>query len=184
LFSNLENSVAMVVQLGVPTDNDTYVHRVGRTARAGASGESILLCFDFEKPLLHSRFPRAVGLTVDTIVPSASDVDGVKTMIATARKDESYANLLKGTYSAYLGYQISMRIRQNMTPLETVAVVNKWILSCGCDVPPGVTPKQAYTLKGVEGLRIEPKKRSHRSGSSGERRGAPSRGDGPRRRRD
>jgi hypothetical protein len=42
-------------KLGIPSDNDTYVHRVGRTARAGTNGEAICLCFDFEKAHFFAR---------------------------------------------------------------------------------------------------------------------------------
>ncbi|MES1922844.1 hypothetical protein MHBO_004372, partial [Bonamia ostreae] len=35
--------LALVVQIGVPRDFETYVHRSGRTGRAGAIGKSVLL---------------------------------------------------------------------------------------------------------------------------------------------
>ena len=40
--------VSLVVQVGLPTDRDQYVHRVGRTARAGKAGQSLLLLAEFE----------------------------------------------------------------------------------------------------------------------------------------
>jgi superfamily II DNA/RNA helicase len=39
----LDMLVDIVVQFGVPLNGDTYVHRLGRTARAGRSGESFIL---------------------------------------------------------------------------------------------------------------------------------------------
>ena len=38
------------VQLGLPADKSQYIHRVGRTARAGKRGRSALLLSDFEAP--------------------------------------------------------------------------------------------------------------------------------------
>jgi len=38
------DNVSHVINYDVPHDPDSYVHRIGRTARAGASGESITLC--------------------------------------------------------------------------------------------------------------------------------------------
>lgn len=35
--------VELVINYNVPSDPDTYIHRVGRTARAGASGKALLL---------------------------------------------------------------------------------------------------------------------------------------------
>lgn len=37
------NDLSHVVQLGLPDDTETYVHRAGRTARAGRSGVSVVL---------------------------------------------------------------------------------------------------------------------------------------------
>lgn len=39
----LDMLVDVVIQFGVPLNGDTYVHRLGRTARAGRSGESFML---------------------------------------------------------------------------------------------------------------------------------------------
>jgi ATP-dependent RNA helicase RhlE len=57
----------MVVNFDVPTDSEVYVHRVGRTARAGARGLALtllspdewLLMADIEK-LVGETFPREV----------------------------------------------------------------------------------------------------------------------------
>ena len=38
------------LQLGLPADKAQYIHRVGRTARAGKRGRSALLLSDFEAP--------------------------------------------------------------------------------------------------------------------------------------
>jgi superfamily II DNA/RNA helicase len=39
----LDMVVDVVVQYGLPLNGDTYVHRLGRTARAGRSGQGIVL---------------------------------------------------------------------------------------------------------------------------------------------
>ena len=39
--------VTLVVQVGL-TERDQYIHRLGRTARAGKDGEGVMLCFDDE----------------------------------------------------------------------------------------------------------------------------------------
>jgi ATP-dependent RNA helicase RhlE len=44
--------VSHVVNFELPNVPETYVHRIGRTARAGASGIAISLCDDAERPLL------------------------------------------------------------------------------------------------------------------------------------
>ncbi|CAM9208434.1 unnamed protein product, partial [Phaeothamnion confervicola] len=44
--------VTTVVQVGLPTDRAQYIHRLGRTARAGKDGRGILLLADFERRFL------------------------------------------------------------------------------------------------------------------------------------
>ncbi len=46
------DGVSHVVNFELPDTPEAYVHRIGRTARAGASGRAISLCDDGERPLL------------------------------------------------------------------------------------------------------------------------------------
>lgn len=45
--------VSLVLQLGVPPNKDQYIHRIGRTGRAGKDGKSILLISPYEKKFLN-----------------------------------------------------------------------------------------------------------------------------------
>ena len=45
-------AVSHVVQFELPNVPEAYVHRIGRTARAGASGSAVAFCSDDERPLL------------------------------------------------------------------------------------------------------------------------------------
>src|SRR6267378_3862222 len=70
------DGIRMVVNFDVPTDPEVYVHRVGRTARAGARGLALtlispdewLLMADVEK-LIGQRFPREVIPGFEPSVP-------------------------------------------------------------------------------------------------------------------
>ena len=70
------DGIRMVVNFDVPTDPEVYVHRVGRTARAGAQGLALtlispdewLLMADVEK-LIGQRFPREVIPGFEPSVP-------------------------------------------------------------------------------------------------------------------
>ena len=46
--------VSYVFNYDLPNDPEDYVHRIGRTARAGASGTAISLCDADEMPYLRS----------------------------------------------------------------------------------------------------------------------------------
>jgi ATP-dependent RNA helicase RhlE len=46
------DAVSHVVQFELPNVPESYVHRIGRTARAGADGSAVAFCADDERPLL------------------------------------------------------------------------------------------------------------------------------------
>jgi len=46
------DAVSHVVNFELPFVPESYVHRIGRTARAGATGQAISLCADDERPLV------------------------------------------------------------------------------------------------------------------------------------
>jgi ATP-dependent RNA helicase RhlE len=45
-------NITLVVNFDLPSEPDNYIHRIGRTARAGASGRAITFCSDEELDLL------------------------------------------------------------------------------------------------------------------------------------
>jgi ATP-dependent RNA helicase RhlE len=55
--------ISHVVNYDLPVDAESYVHRIGRTARAGTSGVAISLCSHEERPLL-VRIERLIGRRV------------------------------------------------------------------------------------------------------------------------
>jgi ATP-dependent RNA helicase RhlE len=48
------DGVSHVVNFELPEVPEAYVHRIGRTARAGATGRAISLCDNAERPLLRA----------------------------------------------------------------------------------------------------------------------------------
>jgi ATP-dependent RNA helicase RhlE len=61
------DGISHVYNYELPEVAETYVHRIGRTARAGASGSAVALCDSEEKPLL-----RAIEKLLRKSVPVAS----------------------------------------------------------------------------------------------------------------
>mmetsp|Transcript_18252 Transcript_18252/g.58785 ORF Transcript_18252/g.58785 Transcript_18252/m.58785 type:complete len:617 (+) Transcript_18252:405-2255(+) len=72
--------VTAVIQVGMPSDRAQYIHRLGRTARAGKNGGGYLLLADFESFFLHDlrdlplkkRPPLAAGVAA-SMMPSIAD---------------------------------------------------------------------------------------------------------------
>ena len=61
-------NITLVVNFDLPMEPDAYVHRIGRTARAGASGHAVSFCSEEEVALL-----RQVERLIKKAVPVDSD---------------------------------------------------------------------------------------------------------------
>jgi ATP-dependent RNA helicase RhlE len=65
--------VSHVVNFELPEVPEAYVHRIGRTARAGATGRAISLCDNGERPLLRAieKLTRQTIESTDRRTPGA-----------------------------------------------------------------------------------------------------------------
>ena len=82
------DGVSHVIQFELPNVPEAYVHRIGRTARAGATGEAISLCADDERSLLRDiqkvtrqtipSFDRRNDRTLGAMVAVEAKLDGEK----------------------------------------------------------------------------------------------------------
>jgi ATP-dependent RNA helicase DeaD len=63
--------VDAVINYDVPTSNEYYIHRIGRTARAGKEGESYILYAPDEDKHLRQM----IRLTRSTVIPMRFDDD-------------------------------------------------------------------------------------------------------------
>ncbi len=64
--------VARVINYDLPNVPESYVHRIGRTARAGRDGEAIAFCSSDERPLL-----RDIEKLIGRPIPGATPLDEV-----------------------------------------------------------------------------------------------------------
>jgi ATP-dependent RNA helicase RhlE len=98
------DGISHVYNYELPEVAETYVHRIGRTARAGASGCAIALCDREERPLL-----KAIEKLLRTSVPVASGPlfaqaaeEGRKTMIAEAAAARANPGLVDRDRERYI----------------------------------------------------------------------------------
>ncbi len=67
--------ISHVLNYDIPYDTEAYVHRIGRTGRAGREGEAILFVAKREMRMLRS-IEKATGKTIETMgLPSVSDIN-------------------------------------------------------------------------------------------------------------
>ncbi|PWN28566.1 DEAD-domain-containing protein [Jaminaea rosea] len=171
-------NVSLVIQAGLPMNSDQYIHRLGRTARAGAAGRGVLLLSTFEQVFLSQPAIKALRLApldaakrarVQALQPSSQQsINYALTKVS----DETKAQ----TYQAALGYyNSSLRLLRWDKP-TLVATMNDYAFNGLGWKGPGTPPLLAQTvgkmsLKGVPGINVV----RQLPGKEG---GAPSRGGG------
>ena len=91
--------VSHVINFDIPYDTESYVHRIGRTGRAGRSGDAILFISHREKRLLF-QIEKTTNQKVEQMtIPSISDINEsrlgrFKTSVIEATKDDSIQSLI------------------------------------------------------------------------------------------
>lgn len=148
--------ITLVVQVGLPQSKAQYVHRLGRTARAGKCGEGILLLSEFERAFMqqlrgdknvHQRPP---------LTPEDVDDDDSRAVARALSRTSRLTFAM--AYSAWLGYYNSNTKTTRWSKPELVRRANHFATSvCGLPEPPALQAKTVgkMGLKGVPGLRIE-----------------------------
>ncbi|KAJ7228347.1 P-loop containing nucleoside triphosphate hydrolase protein [Mycena pura] len=108
--------VTLIIQPGLPANAEQYIHRLGRTARAGAGGRGMIILDEAEAFFLRDRTISGLGITP---VPSAATagsyrLDASLLAAASATTDALVARVSAETkaqaYRAFLGfYNSSLR---------------------------------------------------------------------------
>lgn len=95
--------VSLVVQVGVPSTREQYIHRLGRTGRAGREGEGVIVIAPFEKEFLSKDI---ADLPVEKLEPAPLEEEKV----AVNERAINYAiqamddEMIREVYTGYLGY--------------------------------------------------------------------------------
>ena len=143
--------MALSAQVGAPADRSQYIHRLGRTARAGKRGEGLLLLCDFEAYALKEL----TELPVTRVPPPAV---APATLAAVAGALARVPEETKGQcYQAWLGYYNGSLRKLGWDKHTLVRWANQLAGLIGCHELPVLQKKTVgkMGLKGVPGLRVE-----------------------------
>jgi ATP-dependent RNA helicase DeaD len=109
--------ISHVINYDIPLDTESYVHRIGRTGRAGRSGDAILFVTSRERHLLRA-IERATNSIVEPMdVPSANDVNQKRAETFKLRINEAIAHKDLDIYHDI----INQSIQENDHPIESIA---------------------------------------------------------------
>lgn len=78
-------SVDIVINFDVPTHSKDYIHRVGRTARAGRAGKAITLVTQYDVELLQ-RIEQVIGKKMEEWASDAEEVTLLKERVNEASR--------------------------------------------------------------------------------------------------
>jgi ATP-dependent RNA helicase MSS116 len=154
--------VTAVIQVGVAASVEQYVHRLGRTARAGKSGVGVIVLVDWESFFLREitkKFPVNPHPGASPAVPGGPNPLAAVSEPEAARISRAIAGLSRETklqtYQAFLGFYKGLLRNISMNPAALVATANKWA-ACMKLADPHIFAKAAgkMGLRGVPGLNI------------------------------
>lgn len=109
--------ISHVINYDIPYDTEAYVHRIGRTGRAGKTGEAILFVAPRERRLLRSIENDTKHKIEPLQLPSIKDVNQQR----VARFKESITSALTSEDIALFGNIIKEYQAETDTPLEQIA---------------------------------------------------------------
>ncbi|KAI0171881.1 DEAD-domain-containing protein [Hypoxylon sp. FL1284] len=151
-------NVSHVIQVGLPPDRDQYIHRVGRTGRAGNPGQGWLLLAQDEISEARERLP-GLPIKPNNSITAAKFQLGQDENVPESFEEVSkaYARVprssFQSVYNAVLGQKLGRRIQID----DVVALLNAWCMNgLGWSQPPAIAPSSARKrgLDRVRGIRL------------------------------
>ncbi|XP_051200459.1 DEAD-box ATP-dependent RNA helicase 31 [Lolium perenne] len=141
-------NVTLVVQLGVPSDRDQYIHRLGRTGRKGNEGSGVLLLAPWEEYFLRSIKDLPITEATLPLIDLDTKRKVEKALAHVEVKDKESA------YQAWLGYYNSNK-QIGRDKYQLVSLANEFSRSLGLNNPPALTKLilKKMGLSNIPGLR-------------------------------
>lgn len=153
--------VTFVLQVGAPTDRAQYLHRLGRTARAGRDGAGLLMLCDIEEYFLKyiSDLPLEQWPHPSDVALSQAKAQVACTLPLLHQKEPQIGGQ---TYKAWLGQKKSYLSKLKWSAVELVEWANYFATDVlGLPEVPALEPKTVgmMGLKGVPGIVVKGKHR-------------------------
>jgi ATP-dependent RNA helicase MSS116 len=145
-------NVGLVIQLGLPSAAEQYIHRVGRTARAGKDGRAVTLLYQNEAFFVHTNRSLPIKPYPTDLSAKAAQCQPIIDRAFTQVDEEAKAK----AYQAFLGYNKTFAKKLQLSLGNLVAVANEYSRTMGCPEPPLIEKKTIgkMGLKGVPGLNV------------------------------
>jgi ATP-dependent RNA helicase MSS116 len=148
--------VTFVLQVGL-TDRAQYIHRLGRTARAGKDGKGGLLLSNYEEEHMVKNELKDMPLEPTPITVSAKTSAIVEQAKQNVGNDKTLRVSAEQAYRAWLGYYNGHLKKVRWDKKLLVRQANLWAQQIGLLEQPSLQRKTIgkMGLKGTPGLKIE-----------------------------
>ncbi len=166
--------ITLVINYDIPFDSEAYVHRIGRTGRAGRQGDAILFLTPRERRFL-GGLERAVGKPISPMeVPTNADInqsrldrlrERLTTLVGTPRSNEQELALLSEILQR-VGSEISATPEQLALAALQLAVGDRPLLIQGPETWRQTSPSRDRQRGNDDDRRSDRRGGSSRSGSS------------------
>lgn len=149
-------NVSHVIQIHMPNSRENYIHRLGRTGRAGKEGQGWLLLADIEIPAARDTLPGLPIQRCTDIESAALDASVMSEPTKVFREVQEGAQklpfeTLREAYTSFLGGAVAHIDRQDLVNEINSMCKYAW----GMPEPPAINPKLARNMgRGLKGLRI------------------------------
>ncbi|MDR3630991.1 MAG: DEAD/DEAH box helicase [Desulfocapsaceae bacterium] len=109
--------ISHVINFDIPFDNEAYIHRIGRTGRAGRKGEAILFIHPREKRMLHSIEALTRQKIEMMALPTVREINGRR----IAAFKERITTTLNGNDFAFFRNMIDEYLQETQVPAADLA---------------------------------------------------------------
>lgn len=93
------NDIDYVINYDIPQNSEYYVHRIGRTGRAGKTGTAITICSGRKQIIVLQNLARSVKSKIDLIdIPSVDDIFEKNSQVQIDTIEESLNSTVKDKY--------------------------------------------------------------------------------------
>jgi len=155
--------VTAVLQFGIPESREQYIHRLGRTGRAGKEGQGILVLAPFEAGFVRelTNIDISENKEATSLISGPTDpkiAQSIERVLARIKSGDAKLTLsAEQSYQAFLGYYRGHMKRTTIrTKDDLVDTANSLARIMGLKEQPGLTKKAIgkMGLKGIRNLKI------------------------------
>jgi len=137
--------ITLVIQYGTPKSDDTYIHRLGRTGRAGKEGTGLQVLLPFESEVVQKLKNR--GLREKSFTFGGKKDDRIEKAFQTVRSGDALLTpAAQGAYKSFLAFYLERIEEFQMTPKDVVTAANSFSEAVGLVYPPELEEKTASSL--------------------------------------